>query len=87
MPEVDPFVVLAFGPPPGDIDLNAERETRNDIITGVFLALAVLSVIERWISKNISGARFQADDYVVFIALLLCIATGIVNILCKFEDM
>ncbi|KAI0423454.1 hypothetical protein F5Y09DRAFT_348970 [Xylaria sp. FL1042] len=81
MPEVDPFIQMVFGPPPPGIDLNAQTETRNDIITGVFLAVAVLSVLARWISRNISRAGFQADDHIIFIALALCIATAIVNIL------
>ncbi|KAK5625639.1 hypothetical protein RRF57_001355 [Xylaria bambusicola] len=70
MPEVDPFVLVAFGPPPDDINLDAETETRNDIITGVFLALAILSVLARWISRKISGAHYRADDYIILIALV-----------------
>ncbi|KAI0554400.1 hypothetical protein F4679DRAFT_525941 [Xylaria curta] len=81
MSELDPFVIAAFGPPPPGINLNEETETRNDIITGVFLALAVISVLARWIARKLSGARLQADDYVIFVSLILCIVTAIVNIL------
>ncbi|RYC57529.1 hypothetical protein CHU98_g8683 [Xylaria longipes] len=81
MSEVDPFVVAAFGPPPDGINLNEQTETRNDIITGIFLALAILSVSARWAARRLSGARLQADDYVIFASLVLCIGTAIVNIL------
>ncbi|ROW16956.1 hypothetical protein VPNG_01429 [Cytospora leucostoma] len=81
MSNLDPFVVAVFGPPPPGIDLYEETETRNDIITAVFLALATLSVVARWAARKISGARLQADDYVIFVSLVLCIVTGVLNII------
>lgn len=69
MSNLDPFVVAAFGPPPPDIDLSEETETRNDIITSIFLALAILSVLARWAARRASGAHLQADDHVIFVSL------------------
>ncbi|KAI1156473.1 hypothetical protein F4825DRAFT_474382, partial [Nemania diffusa] len=77
---VDPFVITAFGPPPTGINLNDETETRNNVITGVFLALAALSVLARWVARKIRDAHLGADDYAIFVSLFLCIVTGIVNI-------
>lgn len=67
---VDPFVITAFGPPPTGINLNDETETRNNVITGVFLALAALSVLARWVARKIRDAHLGADDYAIFVSLV-----------------
>ncbi|KAI1207205.1 uncharacterized protein F4807DRAFT_462934 [Annulohypoxylon truncatum] len=81
MADLDPFIIAAFGPPPAGVDLTEQTETRNDIITAVTLFFAILSVVLRWTARRLSTVRLQADDYVVSVALVLCIVTAILNVL------
>lgn len=70
MSKLDPFILKSFGPPPPGLDIYEERGTRNGIVTGVLLLLAILSVLARWASSKISGSRLHVDDYVIFVALV-----------------
>ena len=68
MTDLDPFIVQVFGAPPPGLDVYESSQIRNYTIISVSLALAALATLARWIARTISGARLQADDYILIFA-------------------
>ncbi|KAI1370087.1 hypothetical protein F4677DRAFT_439319 [Hypoxylon crocopeplum] len=81
MAEVDPFILMLFGPPPPGIDVYETKQPQNYIIIAVSLVLAATSVIARCISRRISGANLGADDYFILVAFLLAVLSAAVGTL------
>lgn len=75
-----PFFAMSllgdFGPAPPGVDLE-ETQTQNIVVSvTVIMALGVSSVFLRLVARIKSGNRLAVDDYLVFVALVSCVASS-----------
>jgi len=68
--EVDPIVVMAFGPPPPGIDLAEKQETAIITVALVSAVFATIALVLRIWARNFQRFGMMADDYLMIIALV-----------------
>ncbi|SPJ73839.1 related to integral membrane protein [Fusarium torulosum] len=76
MNSTDPRIITIAGPPPSDIDLNANTATsdRAAIITVFILALLAISL--RFAARTIQRTRIHWDDWIIILSMVLVSGTA-----------
>lgn len=77
---VDAAVIEQFGQPPPGIDLAEVQMPGTEIGVIALVAVATLSVLLRLGSRLVQDAGLRADDYLIIVALILCIGTCVVTV-------
>lgn len=77
---IDAAVIEQFGQPPPGIDLSEVQMPGTDIGVIALVAVATLSVVLRLGSRLVQDAGLRADDYLIIVALILCIGTCVVTV-------
>ncbi|KAL1849680.1 hypothetical protein Daus18300_013181 [Diaporthe australafricana] len=77
---IDAAVIEQFGQPPPGIDLAEVQMPGTDIGVIALVAVATLSVVLRLGSRLVQDAGLRADDYLIVVALGLCIATCVLTV-------
>lgn len=77
---IDAAVIEQFGQPPPGIDLAEAQMPGSDIGVIALIAVATLSVLLRLGSRVVQDAGLRADDYLIIVALILCIGTCVVTV-------
>ncbi len=69
-----PIVLVSFGmmgsSTKRSIDLRHDPGIAQLVITVIFTLLAVIAVILRLVSRRLSKAKLQLDDYIIIVALV-----------------
>ncbi|KAG6362551.1 hypothetical protein INS49_007643 [Diaporthe citri] len=77
---VDAAVIEQFGQPPPGVDLAEVQMPGTEIGVIALVAVATLSVLLRLGSRLVQDAGLRADDYLIIVALILCIGTCVVTV-------
>lgn len=77
---IDAAVIEQFGQPPPGIDLAEVQMPGTEIGVIALVAVATLSVLLRLGSRLVQDAGLRADDYLIIVALILCIGTCVVTV-------
>ena len=77
---IDAAVIEQYGPPPPGIDLAEVQMPGMDIGVIALVAVATLSVLLRLGSRLVQDAGLRADDYLIIVALVLCIGTCVMTV-------
>ncbi|KAI2630029.1 hypothetical protein GGS21DRAFT_211479 [Xylaria nigripes] len=79
--QIDPAVLMAFGPPPPGIDLHAKQEVAIITVALVSTAFATVALVLRLWARNFQRFGMMADDYLMIIALTFTYGTLAITIL------
>ncbi|KAI1196927.1 hypothetical protein F5X97DRAFT_303928 [Nemania serpens] len=79
--EIDPIILLTFGPPPAGIDLRAKQETAIITVALVSTAFATIALVLRIWARNFQRFGMMADDYLMIVALVFTYGTLVITIL------
>lgn len=77
---IDAAVIEQYGQPPPGLDLAEVQMPGTDIGVIALVAVATLSVLLRLGSRLVQDAGLRADDYLIIVALILCIGTCVVTV-------
>lgn len=77
---LDAAVIEQFGQPPPGIDLSEVQMPGTEIGVIALVAVATLSVLLRLGSRLVQDAGLRADDYLIMVALILCIGTCVATV-------
>ncbi len=68
--EIDPNIILAFGPPPANLDLLETRQTAVIAVALLSAAFATVALALRIWARNFQRFGMMADDYLMVLALV-----------------
>ncbi|KAL2274803.1 hypothetical protein FJTKL_02707 [Diaporthe vaccinii] len=77
---LDAAVIAQFGQPPPGIDLSEVQMPGTGIGAIALVAVATLSVLLRLGSRLVQDAGLRADDFLIMVALILCIGTCVATV-------
>lgn len=67
---IDANILAQFGEPPEGLDLEETDMWRSDVGLYILIALAVVSVLLRYVARFLQKAGFKADDYFMILAVV-----------------
>lgn len=76
MNSTDPRIDAIAGPPPSDIDLNANTATSDRAVIIAVLILALLAISLPFAARTIQRTRIHWDDWVIILSMLLVAGTA-----------
>ncbi|KAI1389506.1 uncharacterized protein F4822DRAFT_427855 [Hypoxylon trugodes] len=74
--ELDPFIIVVFGPPPPTVNLAEDRTVGSYFAVGFLLSIAFVSVVLRIVARITARLGLMADDYFIIAALVFSIGTA-----------
>jgi hypothetical protein len=76
MNSTDPRIIAIAGPPPSDIDLNANTATSDRAAIIAVLILALLAISLRFVARGIQRTKIHWDDWVIILSMVLVAGTA-----------
>jgi ammonia channel protein AmtB len=68
---IDPRIVAFAGPPPLNIDLDANTATSDRAAIIVVLILALVAILLRFTARAVQRTRVHLDDWIIVLGLIL----------------
>ncbi|RGP69226.1 pth11-like integral membrane [Fusarium longipes] len=70
-PDIDPRIIAFAGPPPADIDLNADTASSDRAAIIAVLILALLAIALRFAARTIQRTKVHMDDWIIVLGMIL----------------
>jgi hypothetical protein len=74
--EIDPMVLVAFGPPPGGINLGDDSKVKNTVVVLSLLSLSAVFLAGRIAIRTKQVYGLSLDDYAILVSWVFVAATG-----------